>query len=425
MIPNSTPFNTPYTNLDNNKAGLVHRPWSINQANSRLEPNTLQAALANDLSYQQFAEKDRSIPLNDLSSTQNRQSNNPYNQTDNHAIPATIHHGLKHKTYGYTDPFAAAPMEAWQEMKDYNLKVNGLPTLDQMMRLNTLSPLTLSHFSTFLRRRDVHQNLSFLLELETHDKLWRAHLSSVERKQGIRHSRFLLHAQKTSFRSNDPPVLEDEHEIEMESARVQNQDASLSRHDLVQNSTRIYRTFCSAMDAAQPIHLPEDHRLALEELIEKHHRPEPVVFESARSHVFEILNVFYYPQFVDSVLYTNIAIVSARILMFTGVLFLTMAYALEFALIFLDKGTQTTRWWGILPFLVGWTGLIASVTEFAWWLAFSGKCEIRFMVYSEVLDNSIRQMHTKRGCFWLILSVAVAFLNTLIFAFIPAHRLTA
>ncbi|KAI7869302.1 hypothetical protein BDF14DRAFT_1880170 [Spinellus fusiger] len=383
-----------YTTIADNDT--IPRPWSIHQANSRLPAHTLQASLVSDLSLQ-LEEKDHPIPLNDLTQ---RHSNNPYLVLSSPAS-TPLHHALKHKTYNYTHPLAAAPVEAWQEMKDYNLQANGLPTLDQVMRLHTLSPLTLSHFSTFLRRRDVHQNLNFLLELDTHDKLWRAHVNSVERKQGT-------HLAHTTTNGSD-----------------KQDNVSLSRHDLVQNATRIYRTFCSALDAAQPIHLPTDHRVALEELVEKHQRPEPIVFESARIHVFEILNVFYYPQFVETVLYTNIAIVSARLLLMVGVVFLTLGFFLEFALVFLDMGTRGTRWWGFVLFLIGWTGVIASVTEFGWWLAMLGKNELRFLVHTVVQDKSIRRMHQKRGCVLLVLSVGVAFLNTLVLAYIPAHRLTA
>jgi len=121
------------------------------------------------------------------------------------------------------------------------------------------------------------------------------------------------------------------------------------------------------MDAAQTIHLPDDHRRALEELIENNERPEPIVFDSARSHVFEILNVFYYPLFVDDVLHKNISIGTSRLFLALGVIILTLAFSVELSLIFLDAGQSGTRWLAMIPFFFGWSLLLTSTTEFAWW----------------------------------------------------------
>ncbi|KAG0169647.1 Bud site selection protein, Revert to axial protein 1 [Apophysomyces sp. BC1034] len=406
--------------------------WSIRQANSRLHAHGLESALENDL-VRQANEKnqDNAIPLNDLN---RRQSNNPY-----------ITHQLvssKHKTYGYADPFAIAPVEAWQEIKDYNLRVNGLPTLDQMMRLNTLSPLTQSQFSTFLKRRNAHQNLNFLVELETHEKLWRAHLGTIERQSRQRLSRFLQSlesladspppsaAAATFTASSDtqdllhPPTPKD-FTYASRTPHGTGHEQSLSRHDLVQNAIRIYRTFCSALDAAQPIHLPDDHRAALDDLVEKNQRPEPVVFDSARAYVFEILNVFYYPQFVDAVLYKNVATASARALLALGLVLLTTGLSVEFGLIFSGTGTYATRWWGFLPFLLAWSSILTSLTHFAWWLAFAGISETHFMVYIHIQDKTVQRIHRKRAFLWLLLTILISLITTITFAFIPAHRLVA
>ncbi|KAI9270716.1 hypothetical protein BDA99DRAFT_502530 [Phascolomyces articulosus] len=404
------------------------------------------------------------------SPTSPKQSNNPY-LTSPPMSPTSK--SLKHKTYGFNDlndPFAEAPMEAWQEMKDYNLRANGLPTLDQMMRLRTLTPLTQSNFTAFLRRRGVHQNLNFLLELETHDKLWHAHVQSMHRQtrsSADRLSQFLESAAEkpantkdTMMMMYDPhhnnhhggnymetpdtqdllhqqqyfPSTEDDNATATTAGNNNNLSASpyasrspngksLSRHDLEQNATRIYRTFCSRLDAAQPIHLPDDHRAVLDELIEKHHRPEPVVFESARSHVFEVLNVFYYPQFVDSVLYTNLSRMSARISLIFGLISLIIGFAVELSLIFLDQGSMRTRWWGLLPFFFGWTALLAGFADFAWWLAFTGKSEISFFVFESIQDKTVLRIHRKRSWIWLASTIVLAIISCIIFVFIPGTRL--
>ncbi|KAI7859239.1 hypothetical protein BDC45DRAFT_543581 [Circinella umbellata] len=465
------------------------RQWSIRQANSRLNPLGLHTALESDLNlhYQgtraiEEEEKmgvhnnnnnNNGIPMTILSSpTSPRQQQQQQQQSTNNpylSSPPMSPTSFKHKTYGFNDPFAEAPMEAWQEMKDYNLRANGLPTLDQMMRLRTLTPLTQSNFTTFLRRRGVHQNLNFLLELETHDKLWHAHIQSKRRQtrsSADRLSQFLESAAEKPANTKDtmmmmydpnhhqasqytetpdtqdllhqqqyfPSTEDDVHTVTgnnnhnnsstpvLPSSRNPN-GKSLNRHDLEQNATRIYRTFCSRHDAAQPIHLPDDHRDVLDELIEKHHRPEPIVFESARSHVFEVLNVFYYPQFVDSVLYTNLTQTSARIALVIGLICLIIGFSVELSLIFLDQGSMRTRWWGLLPFFIGWTSLIAGFSDFAWWLAFTGKSEISFFVLEPIQDKTVLHIHRKRAFIWLALTIILAIISCIIFVFIPGSRL--
>jgi hypothetical protein len=368
----------------------TNKHWSIRQANSRLQQFGLQSALEKDLN-RQFGHDEKGIPMSDLSATESIYTSNPY-LTGASMIQqpqSQAHRSLRHKTYGFQDPFAVAPMEAWQEIKDYNLRVNGLPTLDQMMRLHTYSPLTQSNFSSFLKRRNVQQNLNFLMELETHDKLWRAYLQSVDRQNRQRLSRFLESAAEKSSGVLTPHAMMEGGYVETpdtddllsplppqpltprsphDAYASRMGDKSLNRHDLVQNAMRIYRTYCtSVMEAAQPILLPDDHRRALENLIEKYERPEPIVFDSARSHVFEILNVFYYPLFVEEVLYKNVSRTTSRVAMVLGMLLLILAYSIELSFIFLDSGATTSRLIPIAPFFFGWSFLLASINNFAWW----------------------------------------------------------
>lgn len=388
-----TKYNTPIYQEDS----PFQRQWSIRQANSRMQAFG-QNALKQDLSrkLQDEEKTGLAIPLSPLRDSQLTNTTNPYLSSSpmmqQPSKSPTAHRGggLKHKTYGFQDPFAVAPMEAWQEIKDYNLRVNGLPTLDQMMRLNTYSPLTQSNFTAFLKRHGVHQHLNFLMELETHDKLWRAYLQSLDRQNRQRLSRFL-----ESAAEKDPDMMHHHHgngsllsfqevpdtddllsplppqpltpKFQATDVYASRGNKSLSHEDLVHNATRIYRTYCSpVMDAAQLIYLPDDYRRALEELIEVNQRPEPIVFDSARAHVFEILNVFYYPLFVDDVLNKNVSLATSRVFLVVGFILMTLACSVELSLIFLDSGGFSSRWIPIAPFFVGWSFLLASIIEFAW-----------------------------------------------------------
>ncbi|ORX62603.1 hypothetical protein DM01DRAFT_1330731 [Hesseltinella vesiculosa] len=397
---------------------------------------SLENALESDLTLQQ----QQTVPIddekNDIPMHQfHRPSNNPYHSMISQSD------SVQQKPQ---DPFSVAPMEAWQEMKDYNLQVHGIPTLDQLLRLPTSSPITQAQFATFLRRRGSQQNLNFLLELETHQRLWQAHLDSEERQQrpGIQKDRsskqFMdLHPSSptaTYFEMSDtqnllqaqasPSFYQHNNLSSTYASRtVRNDGSSLSRHDVVQNALRVYRTFCSRYDAAQPVHLPEDHCLALETLVEQHQRPEPAIFESARSHVFDVLNMFYYPQFVDAVLYTNVSTISARLYLTAGLILLIFSFSLEFAFIFLDFGNTATRWWPFLPFLFSWSFVITGVTHFAWWSAWLRKSEASFLVSIPVQDKTVVRIQRKRAFIWCLGNIIIAFVTSILFVFVPPHRI--
>lgn len=45
------------------------------------------------------------------------------------------------------------------------------------------------------------------------------------------------------------------------------------------------------------------------------------------------------------------------------------------------------------------------------------------MVYSEIQDVTVKRSHFKRGWLWLALSIILTAINTIIFVFIPSHRI--
>ena len=49
--------------------------------------------------------------------------------------------------------------------------------------------------------------------------------------------------------------------------------------------------------------------------------------------------------------------------------------------------------------------------------------EIQFMVYSEIQDVTVKRLHRKKALIWLVSLIILSIVSTLIFVFIPAHRL--
>lgn len=210
------------------------------------------------------------------------------------------------------------------------------------------------------------------MKLDTHEKLWRAYLSSIDRQNRQRLSRFLESAAEKEDRQDLLEIgyreVSDTKDLlspttppraDVGITMPTEDNKPLNRNDLVKNANEIYHTFSGT------IHLPQDHQKALEQLVLYGGRPEPVVFESARTHVFEILNIFYYPLFIDKVLNKNISLGTSRLCLVLGVIMLTVGFSLELSLVFLDS--SSSRWFALIPFFFGWSTLLTSVTEFAWW----------------------------------------------------------
>jgi hypothetical protein len=45
------------------------------------------------------------------------------------------------------------------------------------------------------------------------------------------------------------------------------------------------------------------------------------------------------------------------------------------------------------------------------------------MVYSEIQDVTVKRLHRKRGWLWLAAILGLSIISTIIFVFIPSHRL--
>ncbi len=110
--------------------------------------------------------------------------------------------------------------------------------------------------------------------------------------------------------------------------------------------------------------LPEESRITMQDLIERQGRFNPVVFSSAKSYVFHIMNVIYFPKFIQSTVDTNLTHLNAIMALPLGILFLTIGFALELFYIFMDEENRLLRLWGFLPIWLGWILLQTAATRF-------------------------------------------------------------
>ncbi|CAM0137428.1 unnamed protein product [Umbelopsis sp. WA50703] len=381
------------------------------------------------------------IPMNTLARNTNSayRLSNPNNPYVNSGLSKSKSRqsNLGHKSYGYVnDIFEANPLTAWAQVKDHNLVVNGLPTLEQILSRKTRHPLALSNFDEFLQQLGADQNLAFWREIYNHHKLWAALQSNIERRKRrseTESERSSNGARQTSYNSKTSastdtstivssgplshlnfsipqPSRTDATEIDNMNSYLQPSTSDhadlvlpqyrevpdtlrlmegvnsiyipeslyswkkvetpnmLSYQDLQQNAKRIFFKFCTPYKAETKIYLPDDYRLALQELIEVHQLADPIIFDSAFQYIYEVLNIFYYGRFLNTVMYKNLSLFGSKICLVLSILLLTIGFTMEIAFILTGFGTRLTRLWGLLPIFTGYCALIANVSEFAWWL---------------------------------------------------------
>ncbi|KAL1916298.1 uncharacterized protein VTP21DRAFT_5915 [Calcarisporiella thermophila] len=257
--------------------------------------------------------------------------------------------------------------DSWAN-KELEFTTHGLPTLEQVLACKTYAPLSQQDLYNFLRRRQhAEENLDFWMDIEAHEQLWRRYQRELRTKSKEKEypnsSESSAEAMKLYHNPRDPDItlnLEGGNELTIDIP-----SEPLSIEDLRISALRIYERFCSPYDPYKRTLLPEDHRLALQELVEVQRCAEPSVFTPAKHCVYDVLNRHFYPQFLNHVCFTNITLTLARTVLFPmAVLFLTGGFAMELCFVFLDYGGRLTRLWGILPIFTGWMCLLSSIFEF-------------------------------------------------------------
>ncbi|KAH8553002.1 hypothetical protein BGW37DRAFT_279367 [Umbelopsis sp. PMI_123] len=357
--------------------------------------------------------------------------NNPYlKETDGNLARKS---SMGHKSYGYVnDIFEPSPLQAWTEVKDHNLLVNGLPTLDQVLTRKTRHPLALENFEDFLKAHSADANLVFWREIYNHQKLWASLLPNIARRKrrsetesynsyrrsksssyqtsshgtssliaAVRASQLLpvsytsssVHLPSDEKTHSAPHSIQEEAELSPHYSDLadtiellEDSDTSvyipqslyswkqvespsmLCYEDLQQNAKRIYFKFCTPHHPESRIFLPDDYRLALQEMVEIHHLADPIIFDSSFLYIYEMLNIFYYSRFLDSVMYKNLSISAMKLYMLLSVIFLTAGFGLDIAFILTGFGTRATRIWAIIPIFLGCCTLVSNVSEFSWWM---------------------------------------------------------
>ncbi|CAI2170201.1 5117_t:CDS:2 [Funneliformis geosporum] len=195
----------------------------------------------------------------------------------------------------------------------------------------------------------------------------------------------------------------DHHEISVSSEERSSSDYTqpeiikrIGEEDLAKSSLSIYKKY-GHMNI-----LPEENRTTMQDLIERQGRFNPVVFSSAKSYVYHIMNVIYFPKFIQSAIDMNITHINAIASLPLGILALTIGFALELFLIFIGEENRLKRFWGFPPIWLGWIFLQTAATRFFPPLILFGASEYKLFRFHKIKELAILSAHRKRALTFLM-----------------------
>ncbi|CAG8494034.1 12118_t:CDS:2 [Dentiscutata heterogama] len=265
------------------------------------------------------------------------------------------------------------------------------PPLEKVLMNKTGSPLSQYNFYSYLQQEwQGEENLNFWLDVVTHENLfesWRdvddTGTTSVDSQNPVMSHN---HISSTQYG----------HEIaipENYKSRSYSQLKIVKRvdeEDLTKSALNIYRKY------GHMSILPEENRNTMADLIERQGRYNPVVFSSAKSYVHHIMNVIYFPKFIQSAVEMNITQVHAILALPLGIMCLTLGFSLDLYYIFMGLENRLIRFYGFPAIWLGWIFLQTAATRFSPIFSIFGVSECKFLNFHKIRERSVLLAHRKR-----------------------------
>lgn len=176
-------------------------------------------------------------------------------------------------------------------------------------------------------------------------------------------------------------------------------------------------------DSEKNLNIPPQLNLFIINAIEVEGRDDPDVFAGVKRYVFNGLEADYLPNFLNFVAIKNIN-TSANARIVIGFFFLFISFWIGFALIFLNE-PKRYRCVTIFTFFVAFYCLVSSIYRIDPILALCHRSEsfIPRKTFVPVEDTFIYRLLLKRAAWVLFLVFLSTVIFSIIFCFVPGHRL--
>ncbi|KAF9170279.1 Bud site selection protein, Revert to axial protein 1 [Mortierella sp. AD011] len=148
-----------------------------------------------------------------------------------------------------------------------------------------------------------------------------------------------------------------------------------------------------------------------------------LVFAEAREIVFEGMESYYFPRFLKTRAYGNMAHSHRVARAASGLFILFIGFVIVLCMIFLNLRPRSVRAWALIPIYVG----ILLCTTFQFnicpLIAAFGVSETRWMKFAEIKEPNILALHRKRAIKVLVVSLLYTICVGTVFGLVPGHRL--
>ncbi|KAK9766382.1 hypothetical protein K7432_004572 [Basidiobolus ranarum] len=257
------------------------------------------------------------------------------------------------------------------------------PTLEQTLRNKASSPFTLSEFYQYLKRRNLgeEQYLTFWLEAERHEEIWRAFLKQIRNNNlipqpskkrenspviysGLQQPNLTLRAPISRTSPNSNPASRPNTNSDNNTPDVATDKHTLNLHKLRENVQRICREYVPEDPDQAPIILPEEERQRLIIASSQLGHFDEHILDNAKTYVFDVLNFYYYPTYLDHLMNHNITGKHAIFRLIMAFLMLALGFSIALTLIFIDYQTRWWRIWAFPPLAIGWSNLVIGLDRF-------------------------------------------------------------
>ncbi|ORX94971.1 hypothetical protein K493DRAFT_372958 [Basidiobolus meristosporus CBS 931.73] len=257
------------------------------------------------------------------------------------------------------------------------------PTLEQTLRNKATSPFTLAEFYHYLKNRNLgeEQYLTFWLEAERHEEIWRVFLkqirtSNMTPKPTTRDIPLAHHAtQKTNpnlvhrspsthIASASGTAPKPDTALDGDAIEVVAEKNTLNLHKLRENVQRICLEYVPEDPEKAPIVLPEEERQRLITANSQFGHFDEHILDNAKIYVFDVLNFYYYPNYLDHLTDHNITGKHSIFRLILAFLMLALGFSIALTLIFIDYRPRWWRIWAFPPLAIGWTNLVIGLDRF-------------------------------------------------------------
>ncbi|RIB07157.1 hypothetical protein C2G38_458367 [Gigaspora rosea] len=379
------------------------------------------------------------------------------------------HHGFSSQqiypdsTSGFNNLSQHDTISTEESYNNIIMDTTSFPPLEKVLMNKTGAPLSQYNFYSYLQQEwQGEENLNFWLDVVTHEHLfesWREYQNHTkkarERRSYEEKNQFVYHDNDDDYdyeeqvvdeweQNNDStsssvddtgttsvdsqnPVMPHNHTSSTQygheitipgnyKPRNYNQLKIVKRvdeEDLTKSALNIYRKY------GHMSILPEESRNTMADLIERQGRYNPVVFSSAKSYVHHIMNVIYFPKFIQSAVEMNLTQAHAILALPLGIMCLTLGFSLDLYYIFMGRESRLIRFYGFPAIWLGWILLQTAATRFSPIFSIFGVSECKFFSFHKIRERSVLLVHRKRSLKFIMWDTLASMITVGILFLIP------